>query len=155
MEPGKRFEAAFKTCLNRLPGASMRIEDGGKIGRNRQWGDFFYWDDGELTYLFECKATHLTSFPNEKLKDHQLEALKRFDSLRVNHHSVLALNFYGESLLEKNRCILVDVWAYVNWLESHDRKSLPEDEAARIGFECFKGKDNKWDLKGALNGLYV
>lgn len=153
VNPGKLFESRFKTCLNRLPGASMRIEDGGATGRNRQWGDFFYWDEFDETYLFECKATKLNSFELRKLAKHQLDDLLMFDCLRSNHHSVLAFNFYQDSSMTNNHCILVDIHAFVNWALQTDRASLPMAEAMEIGVLC-NVVDKHWELERAIHELY-
>lgn len=153
VNPGKLFESRFKTCLNRLPGASMRIEDGGKEGRSRQWGDFFYWNEFEETFLFECKATKLNRFELRKLAKHQLDDLLMFDCLRSDHHSVLAFNFYKDSTMTNNICVLVDVHDYVAWKEGTNRASLPMAEAMEIGVLC-KVVDKHWDLERALYELY-
>lgn len=155
VNPGKVFESRFKTCLNRLPGASMRIEDGGAVGRNRQWGDFFYWDEGEDTYLFECKATHLKSFELRNLKSHQAKSLLAFSALRETNHSILALNFYDDDVRQNNRCVLIDIHDFISWTQESKRASLPLNEALEIGALCNTTRDGHWDLERALHELYV
>ena len=107
MDSGKRFEARFSKSLHLLPGASMRIEDGGAKAKNRQIGDFAYWADNGHSYIIECKATAEASFPFRNIQPHQMDNLHRFDSLGRHRHAVLAINFYGDDYRAENECCLI------------------------------------------------
>lgn len=146
MNPGKRFEAKFHESLRRLPGVSMRIYDGGQYAKIQQMGDFLYWDFFGHTWLFECKATKEKSFPIAKLKDHQLEGLLQFDSLHESNHGIIAINFYGENVREKNNCYLVTATRYQHELENLGRSSFPEEMISEMGILCAPDKDNVWKL---------
>lgn len=135
MDSGKRFEHNFGQSLRKIaPGASvdmsraMRIEDGGKVGKNRQWGDFFFFDEDGTVWLIECKATKEKSFPIVNLRKEQMAALKTFDGWHENFRSVVAINFYGENLRERNDCILVSYHVYENLVRTAlegKRASIP------------------------------
>lgn len=146
MNPGKRFEAKFHQSLLMLPGASCRFEDGGAVAKNRQLADYIYWDNGEETFVFECKATKKPSFPMCDMGDEQLEGLLEWEAMRPTFHAVVALNFYGENVAAENRCILVEARSLVRYLEYTGRKSIPADDAAEIGWECERAKGNIWKL---------
>lgn len=143
---GKRFEGKFHKSLWQLPGASMRIEDGGGKAKNKQMGDFLYWDLGENTFLFECKATHGKSFKLRNLTDDQLESLLKFDALRESNHSVIAINYYGDDVAQENHCVLINVNQYKSYIEGTDKASLSYDDALDLGFECSVVKGNIWNL---------
>lgn len=143
MNPGKRFEGKFHESIKHLPGASMRIMDGGRYAPIQQWGDFFYFAPDD-TFLFECKATHLTRFPHDKIQDHQIKKLKGFSDLSRNRHSIIVINFYGEDIRKKNDCVLIDIDAYLKHLEDTTRSSLSEAEAREIGEVMEREKGNIW-----------
>lgn len=149
MDRGKRFEYNFHKSLKRLPGASMRILDGGRSSQLRVWGDFLFWGADEGTWLFECKSTHLKSFRLEQVKRHQLESLADFELLREDTHSFLAINFYSEED-KTGRMWLVPILEYLRLIDetvnTMGRESIPlaifEDrlrEAARL-------PGSMWDL---------
>lgn len=146
MNAGKRFEGKFHESIKHLPGASMRIEDGGKYAFTRQWGDFFFFADSGDTFLFECKATQRPSFEHRKIADHQIETLKRFNDSHKLRHGIIALNFYGENIREKNDCILIGIDTYLEHLESTDRESLSQEEALGIGVLMPRVQGNIWHV---------
>ena len=136
MESGKRFEARFAKSLKQLPGAMMRIEDGGERAKNYQFGDFFYWDYGGNSWLIECKATNRASFPIAQLRIEQMAKLKLYDGLGHGRHSVIAINFYRDPIREYNECLLI-AWPlyemlYQKALEK-DRASIPRSWLERFG----------------------
>lgn len=148
MNPGKRFEGSFHESLHALPGASMRVLDGGKSINIRVWGDFLYFADDGHVWLFECKSTALRSLPFLQVKEHQLESLSRFDSLHDHFHGVIAVNFYdGDNVRRKNDCWLVPVSDYMEFVKHSGRKSMPEGS---IGIPCAPindpSKKAKWVL---------
>lgn len=136
MDSGKRFEARFAKSLHRLPGASMRIEDGGAQAKNRQIGDFAYWADDGRNFLIECKATARKAFPFENIKPHQMDALHNFNMLGHNRFAVIAFNFYGENYRTENECylILFDDFChlYAKAAEA-GRSSVPKEWIAKAG----------------------
>lgn len=113
MDSGKRFEQRFASALHELPGASMRIEDGGAVAKNYQYGDFFYFADDGNTYLIECKATRLPSFEVRNLRETQIAMLTRWQETHPQtRHAVIAINFYGDNYRKENDCLLVTLDAY-------------------------------------------
>lgn len=136
MDSGKRFESRFAASLHALPGASYRIEDGGAIAKNQQCGDFFFFADDGSTWAIECKATNRASFPIANLRLEQMAALARFDALGGNRHALIAINFWGEPLKERNDCLLI---TWENYKKLHDlalekeRASIPRSWLERFG----------------------
>lgn len=127
MDAGKRFEGRFSKSLHALPGASMRIEDGGGVSKNQQWGDFLFWADDGMDWLIECKATSEASFPMRNIRKEQLAKLKTYESLNNRHGSVIAINFYTEHLAT-NECILIRYQAFEDCMKrclQAGRKSIP------------------------------
>lgn len=133
MDSGKRFERSFHMSLKLLPGASMRIEDGGGKAKNQQWGDFFYWDYEGNDILVECKATKEDAFPHRNLADRQLERLLQWEKISPRKISYLAINYYQENIRLHNECVLIPISNYVDWLDETKRASLPYEVALRIG----------------------
>lgn len=147
--PGKRFEARFSKSLKALPGASMRLYDGGAYAQLRMPGDFAFWSDEGRSYLIECKATKDRNFSFSKIKKEQLESLLEFCG--KNREGIIALNFYGENIGQKNDCYLIHVKQFIRYAANCGRKSIPEKDAARIGIHCPTGK-GVWELPfGEIN----
>lgn len=151
VNPGKRFERAFKASLDR-EGYALRMPDkcfvgyGGRILSEPSEGDFWFFAESGHAFLIECKATAQKSFPFGKLRPEQEEALSRFDSVSPMTHGLIALNFYGEKLRERNRLYIVGIGEYLAYKRSCGRKSLPEEAAARIGRECPREKGGSWGV---------
>ena len=155
MDSGKRFESQFSKSLHQLwPGASfdnhelryMRIEDGGGIGKNRQFGDFFYWDENGLAWCIECKATAEASFPIRNLTAEQMAALKTWEEINPRHKSVIAINFYGN---KRNDCILIRYGAYeylVRRASDARRASIPREWLSECGKEQMRVSGGFWSL---------
>lgn len=128
MDSGKRFEAQFSRSLHAYAeahdGLAMRIEDGGAKAKNNQLGDFMLFVPG-ATYCIECKATREKAFPLAQLRETQAESLREFNEISADRHSVVAINFWGET---HNDCILI-AWADYERLaaeaEHAGRKSIP------------------------------
>ncbi len=146
MNSGKRFESKFHQSLKLLPGASFRLEDGGAVSKNKQLADYIYWDDGEETFAFECKATKKNAFPMCDIGNDQIRGLVEWEAMRTTFHSIVAINYYGENVAIDNRCILVEIRELLRYLEQTGRRSIPADDAARIGWECERIKGNIWKL---------
>ena len=133
-------------------GYAMRIPDrcflapSGRLLSEPSEGDFLFFAENGHSYLVECKATAQKRFPHEKLKPEQLVELERFDAISDMHHGILALNFYGERVTEKNVLYLVGIGDYRRHLSTSFRKSLSEGEADAIGFKCERIKGGIWGL---------
>lgn len=97
--------------------------------------DFQFWADNGIDYLFECKATKQRSLAFSKITKGQIENLLRFNK-RHKHVGILAVNFYGENIREKNECYLVRIDRFVEYSIHCGRKSMPEEVAAEIGIRC-------------------
>lgn len=116
----------------------MRIEDGGGIAKNQQYGDFFYWDYDGFDWLIECKATREKSFPIANLRAEQMAKLKTYQEVSAHHRSVIAINFYGQNLKEVNDCILINYTAYEHLVKAAleaGRASIPRkwlEECGRL-----------------------
>ena len=158
MDSGKRFEGRFAKSLHNLcPGASfdnhelryMRIEDGGGVGKNRQFGDFFFWDEDGLAWCIECKATAEKSFPVRNLSVQQMAALKTWEMINPRHRSVVAVNLYGEKPSKENDCFLIRYNTYENLvrraLEAR-RASIPREWLSECGKLQTKAPGGLWDL---------
>lgn len=148
MDSGKRFEHRFAQALHSLPGASMRIEDGGARAKNYQFGDFFYWDFDGRDWLIECKATAQQSFPIRSLRPEQMAKLKTFDELGPNRHSVIAINFWKEPYRTHNDCVLIMFSAYLAVCQmacDTGRASIPKEWLERAGWLQAK-KNGTWEL---------
>lgn len=123
-----------------LPGVHMRIYDGGKSQFFKVMGDFIFWSDDGMCYLIECKATHLPSFPFDKIANHQLYDLLRFEG--KNRRSVVAFNFYDkDNIKRKNDCYLLDAKHLINYMASQylaedGRRSMPEWAIQKLGYRC-------------------
>ena len=156
MDSGKRFEARFAKSLHRLPGASMRIEDGGARAKNYQFGDFLYWDYDGGDWLIECKATREKSFPMSQLRDEQMAKLRTFDRLSQNRHAVIALNFWDEPYRTNNECVLVAFNVYELLCErakEQGRASIPRAWLEACG-KLQPAENGAWalDFGGLKNG---
>lgn len=154
MDAGKRFEQNFHRSLKRLPGASMRILDGGKYSKLRVWGDFLFWADNGRDYLFECKSTHLKSLRFEQVKEHQLKSLAEFELTREDMLSFLAINFYDREKDLTGRTWLVPVADFLNLKEiltnEYGRSSVPMKALEEIYPECPRIPGSMWDFAGML-----
>lgn len=135
---GKRFEHAFSASLNRLPGLSLRLLDGGSVAKHDMPGDFIYFATTGTSYLIECKETAEKSFPFSKLKDHQLQSLISFGKVASGMKGFVALSFYDKDLPNDSTCILIPAPVYAAYKAGANRKSIPRPDAQRIGFECPK-----------------
>lgn len=150
MNAGKRFEQNFHRSLKRLPGASMRILDGGRELKTRVWGDFLFWAADGTDYLFECKSTSQKSLPMAQVKGHQLESLANFELAREDMHAYLAVNFYDKDSDLTGRMWLVPI---VDYLELADRmmnelqrESIPVKAFEALFPECPRVPGCMWDL---------
>lgn len=150
MEPGKRFEDKFSTSLHLLPGASHRIEDGGAVAKNQQYGDFYFFALDGHTYLIECKATKLKSFEVRKLRASQMAKLKNWERTHPKtRHSVIALNFYGDDVEKDNDCILIRYADYEYLTRkafNTGRASIPREWLEGYGHLQERIKGNIWKL---------
>lgn len=155
MTPGKRFERKFRESLDLLPGWNARFRDnsagyGGAYGNAKMNqanpGDFIYLDVSGRRYLVECKATKQASFPFKDVRDEQLAELKRFEDMGPGFKGYLAINFYLGDTRLKNECVLVNIDAFLAYRKATTRKSIPEAEAAAIGWRCLKERGNIWKL---------
>lgn len=157
--PGKRFERKFRESLAMLPGWHARFRDnsagfGSKYGNGAMSatnpGDFIYLDSrdgmGRNRYLIECKATSQPSFPFGKISDEQLAELARFERTGRDFKAYIAINFYMGNGRLKNECILVSIDQFLAYRKGTTRKSIHEDDAARIGWRCGPAKGNIWKL---------
>lgn len=151
LNPGKRFERAFKASLDSA-GYALRINDkcylsqGGRLLSEPSEGDFWFFSPEGRAFLVECKACGVRSFPFSNLRPEQEAALLRFDSVSERTHGVVALNFYGERIRGKNALYLVGIADYLAFKASAGRKSLPEAAAAEIGITCPRAKGGMWDV---------
>lgn len=155
MTPGKRFEAKFHRSLELLDGWCTRFRDnsagfGGKYGGGKMNqanpGDFLFIARNGRSYLVECKATKQRSFPFANVSDDQLAELLRFERMGATSKAYIAINFYQGDTRLKNECILVGIEPFLAYRKATTRKSLPEDEAERIGWRCEVIKGNIWSL---------
>ena len=150
MNPGKRFERAFKASMDAI-GYAVRIPDKcylsrGRLMSERSEGDFRFFAESGHSFLVECKATGCRSLPFANVGAEQELELLRFERVGPMCHGVLALNFYGPMLREKNSLYLVGIEDYLAFKDACGRKSLPERTAARIGRECPRVKGGIWGL---------
>ena len=134
MDSGKRFEQRFHNSLRALPGASMRIEDGGMYAMNRQLGDFFFWPEHPATLLFECKAERTKSFDLRRVQwgvpNGQIDRMAGWAKRSAGRFAYIALNFYDhESYRKKNACYIIPLGVFESLAkraEAQGRKSIPE-----------------------------
>ena len=151
VNPGKRFEKSFRASMDAI-GYAMRIPDrcflapSGRLLSEPSEGDFLFFAENGHTYLVECKATAQKRFPYEKLKPEQVAELERFDAISDMHHGIVALNFYGANVREKNSLYLVGIGEFKRRRAASVRKSLSEEEAEAIGFKCERIKGGIWGL---------
>lgn len=138
MDSGKRFEERVGRSLHLLGGASMRVEDGGGKGKNRQIADFLYWPDNGGTIAIECKAAK-GRFELRRLgqgdPNGQLGRLLAFQGR--GRRSVVALNFYGDDYRKNNECYLIPALLFVGM-----GKSITEEYAQAVGIRCPKVGDH-------------
>lgn len=158
VNPGKRFEKSFKASMDAV-GYAMRIPDrcflapSGRLLSEPSEGDFLFFAENGHTYLVECKATGQRRLPFDAVKPEQVAELERFDSVSDTCHGVVAINFYGANLREKNALYLVGIADFKRRKAESVRKSLSEEEAGKIGLRCERTKGGIWGLplqKGPL-----
>lgn len=143
----EQFEAEMSLTLKRLKGTSMRVEDGGRVAKNRQLCDFLYWDGDGHTFAIECKATKGKSLPWKNIAEHQLDDLVEFSSMHPSHIALFAINYYDEKLCE---CVLIEARKLKEYKETHDRKSLHLDDALEIGTRLIPERESGrrfWTLR--------
>ena len=151
VNPGKRFERAFKASMDAI-GYALRIPDrcflapSGRLLSEPSEGDFLFFAEDGRSYLVECKATKLSRFPFDKLRPEQEAELARFAAVSEACHGIVALNFYGEKLRERNALYLVEIEDYMRHKAASKSKSLSEGEAEAIGVRCERRKGGIWGL---------
>lgn len=140
MNPGKRFENKFRESLG---GITIRINDkvsvrNGFVVSKESEADFVCFQESGNVYLVECKATSLKSFPFSKIEEHQENSLVDFENLHPYFHGLIALEFYDKrGYRYPKRMFLVGIKDFLSYKLSCGRKSLPINDAEKIGTECF------------------
>ena len=150
MDRWKEFEREMSASLKRLPGYSMRVEDGGNVSRNEQLCDFLYWDMHGHTFAIECKATKSPSFPLKNIRPHQLQDMCDFAEMhKQSHIALFAVNFWGPP---KSDVYLIEATKMREYVLTSGRKSLPRADAAKIGKRMKEARFDKrrvWVLEDA------
>lgn len=141
-DPGKRFEQWLKDSMESVGMYVMRIPDkviwtGRQMVGEETPADFsaYYAEshDGEIhCLLVEAKACSQHRIPFDRLKPHQVDALRKFDDMHENMHGIVALNFYDSANIRRlNVCFFVPIGV---WLEYRDKpgamKSLSHEECS-------------------------
>ena len=151
VNPGKRFEREFKKSMD-AAGYAMRIHDrcflapSGRLVSEPSEADFVFFAANGHSYLIECKATHTARLPYDNVRPEQISELERFEAISDMHHSIIAVNFYGESTRQKNDLYLVGLPEFKGKRAATLRKSLSEREAEAIGYKCERQKGAIWGL---------
>ena len=133
---GKRFETQLKSSMELAGFTVHRIQDGmywdgRRMASNQTPADFYAWLAGERLHslMVEAKASSSKRLDYSRLAEHQLESLVRFDGMHQDAHGYIAANFYdSDNVRNMNRCYMVPVGAWVEHMESGERKSLSMGE---------------------------
>lgn len=160
VEPGKRFEAKLKSSMDDAGAFSMRIPDkvywsGSRIMSEETPADFNAYAviGGDIhCYLIEAKACSKNRIPFDRLKQHQHDALLRFDSMHENAHGIVAVNFYDPvSLATMDVCFMVPIAVWDEYaggmMKSLGHEDCSKDERIAL---CPKVKGAVYDLKGVF-----
>lgn len=137
---GKRFEDKFRKSAEQAGGYVIRIPDkvvfrGGRAIGEQTEADFLVAYSGDA-HLVECKSANCLRLNFRNVKEHQEQALLRFDSCGKHLHGWLAVEFYDKkSYRASRRMFIMPITKWIHFKDS-GRKSMPLVAFETYGLEC-------------------